>query len=174
MRILDILNDKSIKKIDVRTLIIAGILDGTFTIKDIIAASDELNENKISAILESIEVISNKKLMYLSVDYLEFAKKYIDSKDNSCKRESSRIVGNMAARYPQVIEDCIPSLLENTKADGTVVRWGSAYALSRVILLEEYRDTDLFDKVVAICDNEQENGVKNQYVKALKKGKKRK
>ena len=45
--------------------------------------------------------------------------------------------------------------------------WGSAYALSRIILLEEYRNTDLYEELVIICDNEQENGVRNQYLKAL-------
>lgn len=50
--------------------------------------------------------------------------------------------------------------------------WGSAYALSRIILLEEYRNTDLYEELVIICDNEQENGVRNQYLKAFKKIKK--
>ena len=72
------------------------------------------------------------------------------------------------------MRDCIPALLDNAKADGTVIRWGSAYALSRIILLEEYFNTDLYDTLVSICDNEQENGVRNQYIKAFKKIKKSK
>ena len=103
------------------------------------------------------------------MEYLEFAIKYISSKDNSCKREASRIVGNLASQYPQAVWDCIPALLDNTKADGTVIRWGSAYALSRIILLDEYRNTNLYEKLVTICDNEQDNGVRNQYLKAFKK-----
>lgn len=171
MGLKDILSDKSIKKTAARTMIINGILSGDYTTEEIIATSKELKENKVSVILESIEEISNKKLMDLSVDYLEFAKKYISSKDNSCKRESSRIVGNLASQHPQALRDCISALLDNAKADGTVVRWGSAYALSRIILLEEYRNTDLYDQLVFICDNEQENGVRNQYIKAFKKSK---
>lgn len=93
------------------------------------------------------------------------------SSDNSCKREASRIIGNLACRYPKEVHDAIPSLLENTKAEGTVVRWGSAYVLARIVVLEEYRNTDLYDRLVSICENEQENGVKNQYLKALKKAK---
>lgn len=75
----------------------------------------------------------------------------------------------MAAQYPQSLDDVIPALLENTHDEGTVVRWGSAYALSRIILLDAYSGTALCDQVKDICEVEEENGVKNQYVKALKK-----
>lgn len=122
--------------------------------------------------MEAIEEISNKGLTALSLDYLEFAKKYISSKENSCKRESSRIVGNLASKFPQAVRDCIPALLDNAKDDGTVIRWSSAYVLSRIILLEEYSNTELYEELVSICDKEQENGVRNQYLKAFKKIKK--
>lgn len=169
MRLADIFKDKSIKKIDARAMIVDGILRGDYTVEEIESTSHELKENKISTILEAIEEISNKGLIVLSLEYLEFAIKYISSKENSCKREASRIVGNLASQYPQAVWDCIPALLDNTKADGTVIRWGSAYALSRIILLDEYRNTNLYEKLVTICDNEQDNGVRNQYLKAFKK-----
>ena len=154
---------------DARGMIVDGILHGTFDMEEIESASREWKEKQISVILEAVEEISNKRLMDLSIGYLEFAKKYVSSGDNSCKRESSRIVGNLASRYPQALGDCIPALLENAKAEGTVIRWGSAYALSRIIVLEEYANTDLYEILAAICENEPENGVKNQYLKALKK-----
>lgn len=81
------------------------------------STSHELKDNKISTILEAIEEISNKGLIVLSLAYLEFAKKYITSRDNSCKREASRIVGNLASQYPQAIRECIPALLDNAKDD---------------------------------------------------------
>ena len=62
--------------------------------------------------------------------------------------------------------------LYSTKLEFVDASWGSAYALSRIILLEEYRNTDLYEELVIICDNEQENGVRNQYLKAFKKIKK--
>ncbi len=172
MRLADILNDKSIKKTDARSMIIDGILHGEFTTEEIKSASLELKDKKVSAVLEAIEEISGKGLMDLSEDYLEFAKKYISAEDNSCKRESSRIIGNLASKYPQAVRDCIPVLLDNAKAEGTVIRWGSAYALSRIILLEEYFNSDLYETLVSVCENEQENGVKNQYLKAFRKIKK--
>ena len=45
MRLVDIFNDKSIKKIDARTMIIDGILQGNYTIEEIESVSQELKEN---------------------------------------------------------------------------------------------------------------------------------
>lgn len=169
MNLVEILTDKSIKKMAARGLIVEGILDGSFGLAAIRQAAEVLKANKVATILEAIEEISNKAMMPLEEGFLEFAKAYVKSENNSCKREASRIVGNLAAQYPQALDDVIPALLENTHDEGTVVRWGSAYALSRIILLDAYSETALCDQVKAICEAEKENGVKNQYVKALKK-----
>jgi len=42
------------------------------------------------------------------------------------KREASRVVGNIAHLFSDDLETAIHSLMENTKNDGTVIRWGSA------------------------------------------------
>lgn len=47
MRLVDIFNDKSIKKIDARTMIIDGILQGNYTIEEIESVSQELKEKKL-------------------------------------------------------------------------------------------------------------------------------
>ena len=169
MELIEILSDKSIKKTEARKRIIDGIVSGDYTIEAICDASSGLEPKKIATILETIEEISNKRLMCLGLEYLEFAIAFVSGNDNSCKREASRIIGNMAGQFPQTIEEVIPALLENAHAEGTVVRWGSAYALSRIIVLDEYCNSELYDTLVSICDDEQENGVKNQYVKAFKK-----
>ena len=169
MNLADILLDKGIKKLEARTMIVKGILDGSYSIDDIEAAAKALKNNKVSTLLEAIEEITNKGLMNLSVDYLKLAKNYIAVDDNSCKREASRIIGNMASIYPDEVHDCISALLHNTKNDGTVVRWGSAYALSRIIVLADYCNTDLYETLITICESESENGVKNQYLKAFRK-----
>lgn len=169
MKLADILSDRHIKRMAARSMITGGIVKGDYTIGDIFSASEAFGDKQISVILEAVEEISGKGLMDLSEKYLEFAKRYIVSSDNACKREASRIIGNLSARYPQAVQDAVPALLENTKAEGTVVRWASAYALSRIIVLKEYRDTDLYGKILSVCEGEQENGVRNQYLKALRK-----
>ena len=169
MDVFEILTRKGIKKLEARELTAQAILDGDFAPESFDERRTELNEKQIATLLEAIEMITCKKLKHLDSDYLRLAVPYIGCENNSCKREASRIVGNMAADYPDELADAIPLLIENTKNDGTVVRWGSAYALSRIILLDCFRDSELLETVKSICKAEQENGVKNQYVKALRR-----
>ena len=134
-----------------------------------IMPASELKEKQIATVLEAIEAVTGKKSAKPGAEYLKFAEGYILSENNSCKREASRIVGNMAHLYPDELGVAIEALLKNTSVSGTVVRWGSAYALARIIVLERYRNSDLVNTVRDIYEAEQENGVRNQYVKALKR-----
>lgn len=63
----------------------------------------------------------------------------------------------------------IIELLKDKSFKGTVIRWAAAYALSRIVILDRYAKSDLYNRLVTVCDREEDNGVKNQYLKALKK-----
>ena len=169
MDVFEILNDKSIRKLEARKLIADSISDGSFSLTDFSGRAEQLNDKQTATFLEAIESVTGQKDSRLGVEYLKFAEKYIRSDNNSCKREASRIVGNMAHLYPDELGVAIEALLKNTSVSGTVVRWGSAYALARIIVLERYRNSDLVNTVRDIYEAEQENGVRNQYAKALKR-----
>ena len=62
--------------------------------------------------------------------------------------------------------------MQNANHDGTVIRWASAYALSRIIIIPQYARGPLFEQISNLYEKEQETGVKNQYRKALKKAEK--
>ena len=164
-----LLTQKGVKKIEVREQLVSAIADGSFSLEDFKSRAGELNDKQTATFLEAVEAVTGKKLRLLSADYLHFAEQYILSDNNSCKREASRIVGNMAHLYPDELGVAIEALLKNTSVSGTVVRWGSAYALARIIVLERYRNSDLVNTVRDIYEAEQENGVRNQYAKALKR-----
>lgn len=161
MDAITLLTQKDVKKIEVREQLVSAIADGSFSLEDFKSRAGELNDKQTATFLEAVEAVTGKKLRLLSADYLHFAEQYILSDNNSCKREASRIVGNMAADYPEE--------LENTVDSGTVVRWGSAYALERIIMLEHYRNSGMVQTVRDIYEAEEESGVKNQYKKALRK-----
>ncbi len=71
---------------------------------------NNFNDKQISIILEAIEEITNKNIIQLNSAYLHFGESYILSKDNSCKREAARIVGNMASYYPNELDDAIKTI----------------------------------------------------------------
>lgn len=169
MDAITLLTQKDVKKIEVREQLVSAIAEGSFSLEDFKSRAGELNDKQTATFLEAVEAVTGKKLRLLSSDYLHFAEQYILSDNNSCKREASRIVGNMAADYPEELETAVSALLKNTVDSGTVVRWGSAYALARIIMLEHYRNSGLVQTVRDIYEAEEESGVKNQYKKALRK-----
>ena len=157
MDIISVMNDKALKGTKKRAAIIELIVSGNLNCEQIEAISTE---------------ISNKGLSQLSSRYLLFAIPYIKSENNNCRREASRIVGNMAAQYPDMIEEVISPLLDNSSNEGTVIRRAAAYALSRIITTDRYAQSELYDKLTDISNKEEDNAIRNQYLKALKKASK--
>ena len=169
MTIVELLKDKSLKGVERRQAVVNMIVAGKLTVNEVTALADAIGEKQVATVLEAVEEVSNKRLRSLEAAWLQWAEPYISSKNNSCRREASRIVGNMAAQYPDLLDEAIERLMKNTKDEGTVIRWAAAYALSRIVVLDRYAKSDLYDRLVAICDREEDNGVKNQYIKALNK-----
>lgn len=172
MTITEIMNNKSLKRLEKRNSIVAAIINQEINFAIISEACESLPEKNISLLLEAVEEVSRSKEFSLEAEYLDLAEKYILSSDHSCKREASRIVGNLANKFPTKLENAITALLQNAENDSTVIRWASAYALSRIIMIPPYAKSPLFEQISNLCAKENENGVKNQYIKALKKAEK--
>lgn len=170
--LIDILTDKELKGVARRQAVIDMLLQGNVPLTMLQELLPQLDEKKSATVLEALEEISNKKLMTLEQGHLQLAIPYIASSNNSCRREASRIVGNLAAAFPDAVKEALPSLMANTTDEGTVVRWSAAYALSRIIVLPDYAKSGLYDELLQLAETEQDNGVKSQYEKALKKAEK--
>lgn len=166
-----LLNDQSVKPVAKREALAAALEAKTITMQDI-QALGSLDDRKTSVILEAMEAVTRSAPALAGLSWLEFAQQHITAGANSLKRESSRVVGNIAHLFPASLGPSIEKLLENAATGGTVVRWGSAYALARIISTPQYAGSPLFDKVNALAQNETENGVKNQYLGGLKKAQK--
>ena len=169
MNIIELLKDKSFKGTERRQAVVNMIVSGELTVNEVAAIATNIGEKQIATILEAVEEVSNKQMHPLEAAWLQWAGQYLSSENNSCRREASRIVGNMAAQYPDLLDYAIEPLMRNTSDEGTVIRWAAAYALSRIVILDRYAKSDLYNRLVTVCDREEDNGVKNQYIKALKK-----
>lgn len=172
MDIIEVLEDKLLKSIDKRKIIVAALSDGEITISQIEELVAVINAKKLPIVFEAIEAVTNSDAEKADISWLQFVTNNITSEHNTIKREASRIIGNIAHKFPNDLEKSIEALLVNTKNESKVVRWGSAYAFASIIVIPEHANSDLFDQLTEICDQELENGVKNQYVKALKKAEK--
>ena len=98
---------------------------------------------------------------------LEFVIKHINNKAPRVKWEAGRIIGNVAQIFPDKIKEAIPKLLENTKDKGTVVRWSAAFALTEIAKSNLEMQKELISEFRKISEKENNNGVKNIYLKYL-------
>lgn len=77
-------------------------------------------------------------------------------------------MANVAQKSPDEAAQAIPKLLTNTKDKGTVVRWSAAYALTEIAKNHPASAKKLIPQFEMIVKKEENNGVKNVYLRALK------
>ena len=76
--------------------------------------------------------------------------------------------GYIAQKYPDKVEKSIPKLLENLKDKSTVVRWCAAFALTEIAKHNHEKQEELVNTINKLIKTEQNSGVRNLYIKALK------
>lgn len=101
--------------------------------------------------------------------YIDVLIEYIDYKAPRVKWGAPESLGNLAQEYPEEVEKAIPKLLLNLKDKSTVVRWCAAYALTEIAKYNMRKQKELISKFKSLIKTEQNNGVRNVYLKALKK-----
>ncbi|MDR2720121.1 MAG: hypothetical protein LBC03_04900, partial [Nitrososphaerota archaeon] len=140
MDIVSLLNT-DVKSVEKRVKIVEAIQLKLVTIVEIQLLKNVVDDKKLALVLEAMEAVSNKNSAIATLEWLIFAQEFITSKSNNLKRESSRIVGNIAHMFPDHLKIAIQNLIENTKDSSTVIRWGSAYALARIIQIPQYANS---------------------------------
>jgi hypothetical protein len=77
-------------------------------------------------------------------------------------------IAHLARYYPDRLERAVPALWSNAKGTGTVVRWCAAYALTEIAKYNSKLQGGLLVKFNDVVQTEENNGVRNVYLKALK------
>lgn len=104
----------------------------------------------------------------LMLPYIDVLIENIDYKAPRVKWGCPESLGNIAKKYPEKVEKAIPKLFENLKDKSTVVRWCAAFALTEIAKYNSKKQKELVGKFQNLIKTEQNNGVKNVYIKALK------
>jgi len=169
MDIMTLLESISFTSIEKRVRVENAIKSKDITIKEIQSTKNVIDDKTMTIVLEAMEQVTQKNSELANVEWLEFVQEFILSESNNLKREASRVVGNIAHLFPNDLETAIQKLMINIEDIGTVIRWGSAYAFARIIVIPKYANSELFNKLSKFCEKEENNGVKNQLIKSLKK-----
>lgn len=168
MDIVNLMKDKTAKATEKTTILSDEFKSGRLVLNDVIPLIPSLKDPAIALILAAMESATQSNPEITTEDYVVFLEDYICAKSNSLKREAARIIGNIAHLYPHDLENSIKLLLTNTDDEGTVIRWSSAYALSKILLIPQHANSDLYETVTTISEEETKSSIKNMYAKALK------
>jgi HEAT repeat protein len=150
---------------------VALIAENAGSDKKLLAELFELLENgtdvEKGTAAEVMKFVS-KENPEMMLPYVDVIIEYIDYKANRVKWGCPESIGNIAKKYPDKVEEAIPKLLGNLKDKSTVVRWCAAFALTEIAKHNSKKQKELAAKFQDLLKEEQNNGVKNLYIKALK------
>ena len=114
-------------------------------------------------------------MKYVTAEKPEYALPFIDTLISYINYKAPRVmwgipesIGNIGRKYPDKVSKAIPKLLLNTKDKSTVIHWCAAYGLTEIAKASPKIAKELLVDFNRIIAQEQNNGVKNVYLKALK------
>jgi HEAT repeat protein len=150
------------------TLLASSLKNDSNLIFELIEYCKKASASAKGACIEAIEYVTKEDPVFAK-PALNFVFEHVNDKLPRVRMESARVIANTAKEFPAETANAVPNLLANTKDEGTVVRWAAAYALTEIAKYNKDVRKKLikkFEKIVLLEDN---NGVKNIYLKALKK-----
>jgi hypothetical protein len=131
---------------------------------DILRSGSDVEKGMVADIMKHI----SKDKPEIVAPYVDDIIEYITYKAPRVKWGVPEAIGNLAQKYPTKVEKAIPKLLENTKDTSTVVRWCAAFALSEIAKNNLKVRSNLVPKIENIANHEDNSGVRNVYLKAIK------
>ncbi len=169
MTIDQLLNDKTKKTKEKVQEISNWILEGSIQLDELIVFAEKSKDSEKASCIEAMEFSTRQNPKIADEALLSFMTKALDEKAPRIKWESAKVIANIAASFPTKLDKVIDRLLANSEHSGTVVRWATAFALGEILKLKTEHNKELLPAVEKICHNEENNGVKKQYLEAIKK-----
>ncbi|MCK4661784.1 MAG: hypothetical protein KAT68_02875 [Bacteroidales bacterium] len=131
---------------------------------EILKTGSDVEKGTVAEVMKHV----TKEKPKIAIPYINEMIEYINYKAPRVKWGIPESIGNMAQKFPKEVEKAVPKLFLNTKDKSTVVRWCAAFALSEIAINNSKLQKELIPKFVIMVKKEQNNGVKNVYLKAIK------
>ncbi len=169
MTIDELFKDKGIKPSEKTKVISNWLIDGTLPKDELLAFAEKAKDAAKASCIEALEFVTKENPSFADDAILNFATASLLAKAPRVKWESARVIGNIAKLFPSKLKLATGNLVENTKHEGTVVRWSAAFALGEIFKLKTDLNINLaplFDEIIA---SDEKNSIKKIYALALKK-----
>jgi HEAT repeat protein len=118
--------------------------------------------------VEALVLVAKEHPEYV-LPHLESVMECLADKAPRVRWEAAHVIANVAPRFPWRAAEATDLLLVNATDKGTVVRWSTALALGEILKANEASRATLQPLIEELSRSETNNGVRNHYVKALKK-----
>ncbi|KAB1228671.1 HEAT repeat domain-containing protein [Chryseobacterium viscerum] len=172
MTLEELIKDKSVKSKEKVDIISKWIIDTSLPTDELIAFSEKSKDPVKATCIEALEYATKQNPNLADETVFSFVTKTLTEKAPRIKWESAKVIGNTAHLFPENLDQAITSLLDNTKHEGTVVRWSAAFALGEILKLKTKHNTTLLSLLEDISQKEEKNSIKKIYLDAIKKTKK--
>jgi hypothetical protein len=164
----DIFNNKATKPKEKTETIAKSILENKVKINDLIEFAKSQKDPVKATCIEAIEYATEKKPETANEKVIEFAINLLSEKAPRIKWEASRVIANTVHLFPKKQSEIIKNLLTNTNHEGTVVRWSTALAFSKIMLTKSPESNKIISQLKSIAEKEEKNSIKKIYLTALK------
>lgn len=144
------------------------LLHKAISVSDLIGYARLAKDSPKATCMEALEFATRQDPELADAAVWLMACASLSSKAPRVKWESAKVIGNIAHRFPQQVDEAIVPLLNNAEHTGTVVRWSAAFALCAILRLKTKRNKELVPAIEAILASETNNAVRKQYQAALK------
>ena len=131
---------------------------------DILQTGTDVEKGTAAEVMKFV----SKEKPELMLPHIDLLIEYVDYKAPRVKWGCPESIGNIASKYPRQVEKAIPKLLGNLKDKSTVVRWCAAYALTEIAKSNKGKQKEFVATIHKLIKTEQNNGVRNVYLKAMK------
>jgi hypothetical protein len=167
MNIQELFSSKTIKPKEKIETLSKWLFEANVSIDDFISFIQESKDSMKATCIESLESATKEKPMIVDAKCFEFITSLLLSKTPRVKWESARVIGNTAHLFTDNLEEVIKNLLINAEHHGTVVRWGTAFALSEIAKLKTKHNHSLLKHLRVICEQEEKSSIKKIYTDAM-------
>jgi hypothetical protein len=158
---------KKVKPKELTLILARELIADKMLLGELVEWYDKARDSWKGTCISAITEITKENPKFIE-RHIEFIIGQINHKAPRVKWESSQIIANIAGEFPEQAKKAIPLLLNNINDEGTVVKWSAAFALTEIAKNDPGTHKQLLPIFREIISTEENNGVKNIYVKALK------
>lgn len=165
----EILHSKAKPK-EIQMKFVEELVSESIAMKDFISFFQSAKDKDKGTCADVLKHVSEQKPALLA-PYIDVLIDYINYPSPRIKWGIPEAIGNLAKEFPNETKKAIPLLLKNTLIEDentTVIKWCAAFALTEIAKNNPSTREQLLPAFDKILQSEQNNGVKNVYLKAIR------